>query len=81
MRETTKIISDWIERMTDRYGSGVIDKETGQHLDWGQALARERYGLDWDAKVPDTPTKEDVERALAWETGDWPEWAEQGGEP
>lgn len=74
--ERVKIICDWIDRMTQRYGGVVIDKTTGQRLDWGQALARECYGVDWDEVTPDVPTEDDIRVAMQWERGEWPDWAE-----
>ena len=75
-------ICDWTEFMAVTYG-GIVRDQAGHVYDWGQALAREQYGLDWLDKVPDSPTDEDVLRAQAWKKGDWPDWitSPKGKEP
>jgi len=67
----------WIQRMGGRFGGSVFDREGGPSYgwDWGQALCRERYGLDWNSQVHETPDEEDVRIAQEWEAGKWPDWA------
>ena len=72
-------IADWIGRMTAAHGGIVYDTD-GKRYDWGQALARDQYGPDWDSLVPDAPTRADVDRAARWEQGDWPEWVRRAEE-
>lgn len=66
-------VSDWVGRMAPRFG-GILHDASGQRYDWGQALAREQYGPDWETRVPDAPTDADVQRARDWEAGHWPDW-------
>ena len=76
MKPETRFVIDWCGRMAMRFGGPVYDTSQPSKLfDWGQALCRECYGIDWNDNVPDDPTSEDVERAKDWEAGDWPEWA------
>lgn len=63
----------WTERMSKKHG-GIVRGVDGTTYDWGQALARERYGPDWMDSVPDAPTDACVSRASRWENGDWPDW-------
>jgi hypothetical protein len=70
----SQTILDWIERMTKKTGSGTVYDKYGPPLDWGQALARECYGLDWNRTVPESPTDNDVFRASEWEKGNVPDW-------
>jgi len=72
----TTLVIRWCDRMASRYGPTVRTKEGGV-FDWGQALARECYGIKWTAVVPDAPTHADYVRAVRWEEGDWPDWAEK----
>ena len=62
--------------MTHNYGSTVYEKDRHQWWDWGQAIAREQYGVDWNDIVPPEPTLEDIQRAKEWEQGDFPEWVD-----
>lgn len=65
-------ICDWIDTMTKEFGSVVYGH--GRTWDWGQALCVEQYGLD-DKAWPDSPSRDDVDKAIAWEEGeDWPKW-------
>ena len=72
-----EFIFGWITRMSNEWGTvyGVGVPPYG--YDWGQALCREQYGPEWGTMpdLPDSPTEDDVERAKAWEAGDWPDWA------
>jgi len=71
----------WIQRMTRAYGGTVRDREGGPWYgwDWGQALCRAQYGLDWNEIVGEqrivSPDEESVRIARAWEAGEWPSWA------
>lgn len=67
----------WITRMARRFGGTVHDKEGPPYgWDWGQALCRAQYGLDWSKlDIPDGPDEESVRIAQAWEDGEWPAWA------
>ena len=77
-RERVEWVLCWISRMTKKYGGTVIDKETGKTWDWGQALCRECYGIDWNNIIAEqgieTPTWEDIARAKRWEEGEVPKW-------
>ncbi|MEM3452120.1 MAG: hypothetical protein QW835_00640 [Candidatus Hadarchaeum sp.] len=73
--ETVAVIK-WIRRMASKYG-GIVYGKDGKTYDWGQALMRECYGPDWCYLNLDKPTLQDVSRALAWENGEWPEWAKK----
>lgn len=64
-------IIEWIDRMASTHGGVVCGH--GRQWDWGQALCVEQYGLDF-AAWPENPTRADVERAMRWEAGEWPEW-------
>ena len=75
-RSSVDWVIDWIERMMERYGPFVWGKD-GRWYDWGQALARERYGENWMETVPDAPSWEDVERAKRWEAGEFPDWVDR----
>jgi len=70
-------IIEWAKRMTKLYGETITDK-SGKTYDWGQALCREQFGIDWENYMRTRniaiPTKSDLERALAWEQGDIPDW-------
>jgi len=75
---------DWIKRMADSFGGSVYDTETGKTWDWGQAICREVYGPNWmheadylavDIEDTDSVPDDIVSAALAWERGNWPEWA------
>lgn len=76
--EYVPFVLAWINRMTKRYGPIVRDKE-GPNLDWGQALCRQVYGLDWNRLIGDIdgPTLDDVHAAQEWEAGEIPEWVER----
>ena len=66
---------DWIIRMGRKHGGTVWEKEPRRSWDWGEALCRERYGPD-SSRWPDSPTRDDMDRAAQWETEDaWPDWA------
>ena len=69
----TRGIVDWTNRMAMAYGGTVHDIE-GPAWDWGQALARECYGTGWADMPIEHTTDADLDRALSWEAGDWPEW-------
>ena len=71
----------WINRMAEKWG-GVVYSTMGageavRRYDWGQALCHEQYGPEWSdsSDLAASPTTSDVERAEAWEAGDWPDWA------
>lgn len=74
-------ICGWIEYMLFdlRYDHPRDRENSLNQLDWGQALCREMYGIDWPAHLPEDgdigPGAE--ERALSWACGEWPEWATQ----
>ena len=70
----TNMILTWTDRMAHAYG-GTVYERYGKAWDWGQAICREQYGPHWSALNLQENTDEDVERALAWEQGDWPKWA------
>lgn len=80
MKPETQFVMDWITRMNRRYGSAWVHDTTQDHkaMDWGQALCREQYGPNWEnhPDFGDDPSPADVERAKAWEAGDWPEWVD-----
>ena len=69
------VILSWTSRMARAYGGTVYERSNGKAWDWGQAICREQYGPNWSSLGLDSPTGEDVERALEWELGDWPKWA------
>lgn len=69
-------VLEWTVRMAKRYGGTVYEKN-GKTWDWGQALARECYGEDWNNLVPETPSWEDIANARAWELGKIPDWVDQ----
>lgn len=66
-------IVEWCGRMAKKYGGTVCSRD-GNRYDWGQALARECYGIDWNDVVPDIPTRDDVNCAVKWESGEIPSW-------
>ena len=66
-------VIEWIDRMQRRFGYWVHGR--GGRWDWGQALCVEMYGTD-HRTWPDSPADADVQRALAWEQGNWPDWVE-----
>lgn len=77
-----KFLVEWTSRMAKKYGGIVYDKEMGKTWDWGQALAREMYGPEWNKNSDfekedeqDSPNPETVERAKRWEAGEHPKWA------
>jgi len=74
-RRRVRWVLDWTERMAKKYGGTVYEKN-GKTWDWGQALCRECYGVDWMNKVPETPTWEDVARAKKWEEDEIPSWVD-----
>lgn len=66
-------VAEWTERMAQAHG-GVV-RGHNRDWDWGQALRVEQEGSDpsaWSDRP--APTDDDVARARAWETGDWPAW-------
>lgn len=86
MHESWRQLCDWISRMSVKHGGTVYDLETGKDLDWGQALCREVYGVDWmnnpDKKAADesdTCPPEVLDAATSWENGKWPKWARAEG--
>ena len=70
-------IIDWIHRMCEKYGGIVYDND-GPTLDWGQAICRGRYGLEWSGilseKQIDRPDIEAILLAREWEKGLLPDW-------
>jgi len=84
MHSSWIFLAKWTDRMAQKYGGTVYDKESPQTWDWGQALFRELYGPDWmnnpdfweeNDRDPDQPCNpETLERAKAWEAGDVPDW-------
>jgi len=72
-------IFEWVKRMTEKFGPTVHSK-SGERFDWGQALCREQFGINWmqDMQTMNIymPTKKDLDRAIEWENGDVPEWIE-----
>ena len=76
-QERVRWVLGWIERMGEKYGGTVYDKN-GKRWDWGQALCRECYGEGWNdnPELPDTPTQDDIEKAKQWENGNMPEWVD-----
>jgi len=68
-------VLDWTSRMAKKYGGTVYEKN-GKTWDWGQALARECYGEDWNDIVSDTPSWDDIAHAKKWEEGEIPEWVD-----
>jgi len=76
-RKRVQIVIDWIGRMAREYGGSVYEKNIYYAWDWGQALCRECYGSSWNDVVPETPTWNDVSRAISWENGEWPDWVDQ----
>jgi len=70
-------ILEWAQRMTEEYGSIIVAKDN-QKYDWGQALCREMFGVNWNSYMVEKniliPTQKDLDRALEWEKGDIPEW-------
>jgi len=77
-------INTWVRAMSQEFGGIVYDKEDGnRRLDWGQALCRQVFGIDWmnnpawrDADNSPTVPLEVWKAAKKWRHGDWPEWAE-----
>ena len=61
--------------MTMKFGGCVYD-QSGKVYDWGQALARECYGEDWEKMVPEEPTRQDINRAREWELDQIPTWVD-----
>jgi len=73
MNYNTRWVINWIGLMTAKYGGSVYERERYYPLDWGQALARECYGPEWNSVVPDDPTEDDVLVAKEWYNGVFPE--------
>jgi len=74
MNRNTNYVIHWIGLMTSKYEVGSIyEKNKYIPLDWGQALARECYGENWNDIVPNDPTDEDVFVAKEWYDGKFPE--------
>jgi hypothetical protein len=76
-------LNEWGRRMAKTNDGIVYDNVLDRNWDWGQALCRELYGTDWQthpeflaADEALYPPKEAIERALAWENGEWPDWVE-----
>jgi hypothetical protein len=80
--EKTVIIGvlGWAKRMAEKNGDTVIDKN-GAKLDWGQALCREQFGINWQNYMQTNniskPTNADFDKALEWEHGATPEWVDK----
>lgn len=83
---TWDFVLDWTTRIGRRFGNTVVETQTGKRMDWGQALCREMYGVDW-SNSPEWMTennKDDseafdmsaVDRARSWEAGNHPDWCE-----
>ena len=76
-----KWVINWTSRMAEKYGGIVYEKATkemvGRSWDWGQALCRECYGLNWNDIVLDSPTWDDIGVATRWEQGEIPSWVDQ----
>ena len=68
--DNTKIVIEWIGRMSRKYG-GTVTTNDGEKLDWGQALCRARYGKDWNKITTEEgieePDDEAVTIAMKWE--------------
>jgi hypothetical protein len=73
-------VLEWAKRMSKNYGNTVLDKNNKQY-DWGQALCRERFGINWESHMRTNniaiPTQEDLNRALEWEDGNAPDWVKR----
>lgn len=74
--EVVESIINWIGRMAHKHGGTVYEKDVYLPLDWGQAIARECYGPDWNDIVPESPTRDDLHGAILWENGDVPNWVD-----
>jgi hypothetical protein len=70
-----RFVLDWTWRMARKYG-GIVYEKNGHCWDWGQALARECYGENWNDIVSDTPSWNDISRAKKWEEGEIPDWVD-----
>jgi len=75
MNRNVQWVLGWIDRMVDRYGGCIYDKNGLVH-DWGQALARTCYGDNWTEVVPENPTDLDITKAIDWEKGNCPAWVD-----
>ena len=81
MHQTWVEISDWITYMSKVYGGTVTDIE-GRTWDWGQALCRVIYGVNWNTdpeferdnmKAPEEPAPTmAINLVKKWNTGEWP---------
>lgn len=76
----TQYVCGWTDYMAQTYGNTVYpvsstEKPTG--YDWGQAIVRHQFGLDWDSHCDDDtlPNRETCRLARAWAHGEWPAWA------
>ncbi|MFA5313251.1 MAG: hypothetical protein WC375_08070 [Methanomassiliicoccales archaeon] len=76
-RENVVFVLNWVNRMSQLYGDTVHDKE-GVAYDWGQALCRECYGVEWDKFMMENnirmPGSDEVAKAKSWEAGEIPDW-------
>ena len=82
-----RFIVDWTSRMSQKYGGTVYEKNSSKTWDWGQALCREMYGIDWgnnpkweeeSRRETDQPCNpETLARAKSWEAGEIPEWVRE----
>ena len=73
-------VLEWAKRMSQKYGDIVLDHNNKQY-DWGQALCRERFGINWESYMRNhniaIPTQDDLDRALEWEDGNIPDWVKK----
>ena len=70
-------VLEWVKRMRTKNGP-IVRAKDGEEFDWGQALCREQFGVEWKKYmcIHDiaAPTKNDLDRAIRWEKGEIPDW-------
>jgi hypothetical protein len=80
-------LTNLVSGLAHKYGGTVHDKETHKTWDWGQAITREMYGVNWMddpeykrvSQLVDTePAPEEaIEIGKRWMNGNFPEWIER----
>lgn len=72
-----------LNRLANKHAGVVYDNEIERSWDWGQALCRGLYGVDWmnhpsfiEADDAHYPPVEAFEILKGWESGQFPEWLE-----
>lgn len=81
---TWDILTGLVSKLSHKYGGTAVDSEANKSWDWGQAITREMYGVDWNddpefnrvsqLSDPEPAPSKAIEIAKRWLKGDLPSW-------